>query len=141
MVIQRLQSLWLLFASVLMGLFCFMPMFLVVDDSAPEHQFIMPADMPVFMTVSAAVALLLFIAIFLFKNTRRQKTVTLVSIFLIVACCVAEVCVYMGFGGIDAPLRWQGSAFLLVGALLFAVMAYRGIRKDENLLRAADRLR
>ncbi len=141
MVIQRLQSLWLLFAAVLMGLFCFMPMFLVVDNLAPEHQFVMPADMPVFMVVSGVVALLLFIAIFLYKNTRRQKTVILVSLFLIVACCVAEVCVYMGWGCIALPLKWQGSAFLLLGALLFAVMAYRGIRKDENLLRAADRLR
>ena len=140
MVIQRLQSLWLLFAAVLMGLFCFMPMFLVIDN-AHVHNFITPADMPVFMVVCGVVALLLFIAIFLYKNTRRQKMVTIVSMFLIVACCVTEGCIYMGWGSIDAGLQWQGSVFLLLGALVFSIMAYRGIRKDESLLRAADRLR
>ena len=141
MVLQRLQSLWLLFAAVLMGLLCFMPMFLVVDNSAPEHQFIFPADMPVLMVVSGLTALLLFVAIFLYRNTARQKSVIVISMLLTVACAIAEVCVYMGWGSIDATLQWQGSAFLLAGALVFSLMAYRGIRKDENLLRAADRLR
>ena len=76
MVLQRLQSLWLLFAAVLMGLFCFMPMFLVVDNSAPEHQFIFPADMPVLMVVSGLTALLLS---WLYSSTaiRRGRRVSL----------------------------------------------------------------
>lgn len=140
MVIQRLQSLWLLFASVLMCLYCFMPMFLVVDDAAPELQFIYPMDMPVLLVVSALVALMLFLAIFMFRNMRRQKKVTLISAFLILACGVAEGCIYMGWGTPDVQLRWQGSVFLLLGALVFSFMAYRGIRHDEKILKAADRL-
>ena len=36
---------------------------------------------------------------------------------------------------------WLGSVFLLIGAMVFALMAYLGIRRDERLLKAADRLR
>ena len=141
MVIQRLQSLWLLFAAALMGLFCFMPMFLVKNDGAAAHQFVSPMDMPVFMVVSSVIAVLLFLAIFLYKNTRRQKTVTLLSMVLIAVCCVTEGLIGLGWGPVDAELEWQGSIFLLIGALIFSLMAYRGISSDEKLLKAADRLR
>ncbi|MDE6126306.1 MAG: DUF4293 domain-containing protein [Muribaculaceae bacterium] len=54
-----------------------------------------------------------------------------------------RVTAILTFSGNDEATRIEigGSVVLLVGALVFAAMAYRGIRHDEKLLRAADRLR
>ena len=140
MVIQRWQTVWLLMAAILAVVFCFLPMALVSDAMAsPESvTFIRPTDLPVLFVVDGVVALL----IFLYKNTVRQRTVTLVSMLLIVVVMVTEVCYLLSWGaGAGARVEWLGSIFLLLGALVSAVLAYRGIRHDERLLRAADRLR
>lgn len=141
MQIQRWQSVWLLCATVLMVIFCFSPMFFIPGATEAEGRFLNPVDMPVFLTVTSVIALLLFLSIFLYRNTRQQKRLTIVSMLLIVVCCVTEGFVYFGWGTIKAEMEWQGSIFLLLGALLFAMMAYRGITHDEKLLKAADRLR
>ncbi|MCM1070280.1 MAG: DUF4293 domain-containing protein [[Clostridium] fimetarium] len=142
MVIQRWQSVWLLFAAILVAMFCFVPV-AVVSDPAAELAVanLTMTDFPVLAIVNGLVALLLFIAIFLYKNTRRQKTVTLLSMLLICVVAVVTVTVALRGGSETARVEIGGSVLLLLGALIFAAMAYRGIRSDEKLLRAADRLR
>lgn len=142
MVLQRWQSVWLLFAAILVALFCFVPVAMISGPSVELAEANMTmADFPVLAIVTGLVALLLFIAIFLYRNTRRQKTVTLLSMLLI--CVVAVVTIILTFSERDEATRVEigGSVLLLLGALVFAAMAYRGIRHDEKLLRAADRLR
>lgn len=142
MVIQRWQSVWLLFAASLVAIFCFVPV-AVVSNPATELAAanLTMANFPVLAIVNGLVAVLLFIAIFLYKNTRLQKRVTLLSMLLI--CVVAVVTLTMALNGHDEAARVEigGSVLLLIGALVFSAMAYRGIRRDEKLLRAADRLR
>lgn len=142
MVIQRWQSVWLLVATILIAVFCFMPM-AIVPAAAEEASMtaLMPSDMPVFLTVNILAALLLFLSIFLYKNTKRQKTLTLVSMLLIVVMIVTETLVLFNWNTEAGAVEWLGSIFLLLGALVFAALAYRGISKDQKLLRAADRLR
>ena len=103
--------------------------------------FMRPVDVPVFMVVNIVVALLLFLSIFLYRNTRRQKTLTLVSMLLIVVVMVTEVLLLYSWNDAFGGIEWLGSIFLLLGALVFALLAYRGISHDERLLKAADRLR
>lgn len=143
MVIQRWQSVWLLVATILIAVFCFVPMAIVPDAAAAENgmSMLMPSDMPVFLTVNLLAAVLLFMSIFLYKNTKRQKTLTLVSMLLIVVMIVTETLVLFNWNTEAGAVEWLGSIFLLLGALVFAALAYRGISKDQKLLRAADRLR
>ena len=142
MVIQRWQTVWQLVAAVLMWVFCFVPMALVNADFSPESvTFLYPMDMPVLFTLNALVGVLLLISIFLYKNMRRQKMLTLVSMVLIAVSMVAEAIVLLSWNESGEQVEWMGSIFLLVGALAFAFMAWRGISSDEKLLRAADRLR
>jgi len=143
MMIQRWQTVWLLVAAVLMAVLCFVPMALVhgVALEADSATFLSPKDFPVLIIVNALVAVLLFISIFLYKNTRRQKTLTLVSMLLIVVSMATEAMVLFGWDTTAGRVEWLGSIFLLIGALVFAMLAYRGIRSDERLLKAADRLR
>lgn len=134
---------WLFIAAVLVSVFCFVPM-AVVSSETPDSAsvtFLSPKDMPVFLIVNIVVALLLFLAIFLYKNTRRQKTLTLVSMLLIVVLMAVESFVIFGWESQSDRVEWLGSIFLLIGALIFALLAYRGISGDEKLLKSADRLR
>lgn len=142
MVIQRWQSVWLLVAAVLTGVFCFVPMAIVPGAAdADSVTFLNPKDMPVFMIVGLLTALLFFLSIFLYKNPRRQKTLVKVSAFLLVVLMAVEAGVLLTWDTSGGSVEWLGSVFLLAGGFVFAIMAYQGIRRDEKLLRAADRIR
>lgn len=138
MVIQRWQSVFLLIGAIVMIVFCFVP----VGNATVENEIVklMPSDYPVFLTVNILIAVLLFIAIFLFKNTRRQKTVTLVSMLLIAASAATGGFIIYGDQR-GAEIEWFGGVILLVVALVMALAAYRGISRDEKLLRSYDRIR
>lgn len=144
--IQRWQSVWLLFAAICVALFCFLPMALLSFDGAipadgASASFISPSDNTVFWIVGLVVAVLLVINIFMYRNTRRQKLVTVLSMMMIVVLAACGVLMVYGVDYEGAKVEWLGSILLLLGAFVFALLAYRGIRHDENLLKAADRLR
>ena len=95
-------------------------------------------DAPVYCTLNLLIALLLLLAIFMFKNIKRQKTVTLVSVVLMVASAVSGgVIAYSGGMAVD----WTGGVLLLICSGVLALAAYRRIVADERLLRSYDRLR
>ena len=74
MVIQRIQSLYLLIAAVLMAAFAFFPAF---DVSM--------------MVLIVLISLLAIVDIFLYKNLQRQMTVCFVDIIIGLAMLVAIV--------------------------------------------------
>jgi len=93
------------------------------------------------VALNIAASLFCFASIFLFRNRSMQKKVILVAILMIVALSV--LC---GINGQQLPAGISGAsvevgAFLPLVAILFSLLAIRGIRKDEQLLRSADRLR
>lgn len=143
--IQRWQSVWLLLAAILTGFFCFIPMATITGPATamtPDSiTLLYPIQMLVFFCVNILIALLLFLAIFLFKNTRLQKSITLISMLLILCSLATECLVLFGWNSADGQIAWTGSIFLLIAAFVLAAFAYRGICKDERLLRAADRIR
>lgn len=146
MMIQRWQSVWLLLAAFCVAVFCFLPIAClsfedpaaIADDSATM---LFPRQNIVFWIVCMVVALLLIINIFLYRDTRRQKLVTVLSMCLIAVLAACACLMGCQFGAPGATVEWLGSILLLPGAFIFALLAYRGIRHDENLLKAADRLR
>ncbi len=103
----------------------------------------LPAPYHVLQSVVAGA---LLVCIFLFSNRPRQARVVrgvwlvalLVGVFQFISC-----------NSIDAYLReglksegsYGISFFLPLGTIIFAILAERAIRKDENLVRSADRLR
>lgn len=141
MVIQRWQTVFLFVATILMVIFSITPMANVALDA--EVAALRPSDYPVYLTLNLLIAVLLFIAIFLYRNLRRQRTVTLVSMVLMAASAVAGG---MTLFGPAAPkgaveLVWAGGILLLIAALVFALFAYRGIGKDQRTLSSYDRIR
>lgn len=139
MVIQRWQSVLLLLAVVLMAIFCFTPLasFTQADGQAVD---LCAKDAPVLLTVSVLIAALLFIDIFMYRNLKRQMTVTILSIVLIVAAMVtAMFVVYNAYPGSEFVIF--GGVMLLVITLILAIGAYRLMRSDLHKLRSYDRLR
>lgn len=141
MVIQRWQSVFLLLAVILMGVFCVSPIATYASEADVESMsMVYVKDAPVLLTVSLLVAVLLFLSIFMYKNLKRQMTVTILSIVLLVATMVTGMFVVMN--------AYPGSEFLLFGGMLLLVVtlvlalgAYRFMRSDLRKLRSYDRLR
>ena len=134
MVIQRWQSVFLLLASIMMGIFCVLP--LATQGNVDFY----PYQQPVYLILNALVAVLSFIAIFLFKNLARQKMVVKVNAFLIVASAiVGAIMIYVGMPNLE--ILWTAGPLLLICSLLMTIAALRRINQDDRLLKAADRIR
>ena len=141
MVIQRWQSVLLLLAVILMGIFCFSPIATYASDADAESMsLVYVKDAPVLLTVSILVAVLLFLSIFMFKNLKRQMTLTILSIVLLMATMVTGLFVVINaYPGSDFIMF--GGMLLLVVTLVLALAAYRFMRSDLRKLRSYDRLR
>ena len=134
MVIQRWQSVFLLLASIMMGIFCVLP--LATQGNVDFY----PYQQPVYLILNALVAVLSFIAIFLFKNLARQKMVVKVNAFLIVASAiVGAIMIYVGMPNLE--ILWTAGPLLLICSLLMTIAALRRINQDDKLLKPADRIR
>ena len=92
------------------------------------------------MTLNVLIVILSLIAIFLFKNFSRQKMVVKVNIFLIVVSAVTSfVMLYNNISQIE--IVWTAGPLLLICSFIITIAALRRIKHDENLLKAADRIR
>lgn len=153
--IQRIQTLYLLGASVLMFLALFMPLadfagsmgglrlwaFGVTDDLGATR--FSTIYMGVVLTLGAVLPL---IAIFLFKKRRLQLRLCATSMVLLLGGMVF-ICLYVwrmsdglaAMPGLVFVVR-VASAFPLV-AFILVWLAYRAVRKDEKLVKSLDRIR
>lgn len=133
MVIQRWQSLYLLIASIFMGLFCYLPMASVANSEISVYNY------PVYLTLNILIALLLIISIFLYKNLARQKTVVKICMMLNVASIITGVLIMYNMW--SEVIEWNGPVLLVVAVLAITLGAYRHIVADERLLKSYDRIR
>lgn len=139
MQIQRLQTLYLIIAVILTGMFCFFP-YAESSVSNGEVEKILVSDSPVLMILSATITILLVISIFMYKNLKQQMKMTVVNAALILGTVITSL-IYIYVGQADTVPAFDGGVILLVLAFSFCVGAYRRMKHDKNLLAAADRLR
>lgn len=156
--IQRVQSIWLLAATVtLLGLFVFpyvsfidlvglgKQIFVTGTYSAVNNEITRESSSIFQAIVAGIVAVFPLVIIFLYKNRKKQVLFIILEIIL-----VALLGLWM-FVSAQAVLdtisqRIQAGNigvgfFLLPVAVIFLAMAINGIRKDEKLIKSADRLR
>lgn len=149
MVIQRIQSLFLLIAVVLLVIFMFTPFgFWNVTDGLADMglaPLVAVSQQGVMVPVCVA-ALLSLIAIFLFKKQSVQKLV--VALAIVATLASAGMVIYLltcSYADTNPQVvlhpQWGGGGLLLVGTLITLVAAYRFISADQRLLRSYDRLR
>jgi hypothetical protein len=151
--IQRVQSIWLLLTSLTLFLLLLLPIvnkhwngneyaLLVTglyvktkDVSSRINNFL-----PLFVT-TIVISFISLINIFNFKNRKSQKTVAIVVIVLIAGLSFWVSQVAREIPGGTAGATFGIGAFLPILAIIWCFLAIRGIKKDEQLLRSADRLR
>lgn len=154
--IQREQSIWLLLATLtLIGMLFFPLATKNINDitysvytSGIQEQLSSTPEMKIKKEISIvplslniAAILFSFASIFLFKNRSLQKKVILIGILIIIALTVLCGINFQQLpGGFTGIAMATGTLSPLV-AIGFSRLAIRGIRKDEQLLRSADRLR
>lgn len=88
------------------------------------------------------VPLLSFFLIFLYKGRKIQMRLTLLLVMLILL--TIGVCGYYVWNYIKTSLTDIAFSYKLILPplmLIFSILAYRGIRKDEDIVRSYDRLR
>jgi len=149
MVIQRIQSVYLLIAVILMAVFTFFP---ALSFELGGREFVYGAletgkvgathiD-PLMLMLIVLISLLAFIDIFLYKNLQRQMTVCFVDIILGLAMMVAIGIQAFVVGGREGvTLTWQWYLALPVLAIIFLMLAHKAMSSDKKKLRDADRLR
>ncbi len=135
--IQRIQSIWLLFAGLTILLLLVLPIVTQLSDTPEAPK---PAvNLLLYGTI--VVGLLSFINIFNFKNRNLQKKLIMLTIVLILGLCGWIFFTIQALPGGLTNVRPSIGAFMPLLSIIFSALAYRGIRNDERLLRSADRLR
>jgi peptidoglycan/LPS O-acetylase OafA/YrhL len=119
--IQRIQSLYLLLLAAL-GAIVFLKI---------EHLTL------TIIVLTILISLISLITIFLFSKRKIQirLTILLMALIIILICITC----YYAFNNISEN-AWS-KAVIPVFQLLLAVLAYFGIKRDDNLVKSYDRLR
>ena len=141
MVIQRKQSLFLLLAAILMGLYAFMPLLINARGEVMLGGMTFEGIGGVVFILNCLVTLLSLITIFKFKSLRFQKKLCIINILLIIAS-IATICT-VAFMQEDCDLIGSLTYFnvLPVVAIVFLLLAHKGISHDQKLLRGSSRIR
>ena len=149
MVIQRIQSLYLLIAVILMVVFAFFPaLTFELADKTVLYGALETGRAgnlhinPLLVTLIALISFLAIVDIFLYKNLQRQMTVCFVDIIIALAL-VAAICIQAFFVGNREgwTVSWQWWVCLPILTIIFLMLAHNSMSKDKKKLLDADRLR
>lgn len=140
--IQRIQTIWLLLAGLAIGFLFRWPLFsgVLADQSKRE---LMVAENYLLFVVAAVLIVFPLIALVRFKNRKQQKLLIWLSLLLnavFIALIWMEVDQFkQAYTFTSSVYRWP--AILPVLSIILLIMALSAIRRDEKLIKSADRLR
>ena len=154
--IQRAQSIYLLSVTILMVFLIVLPIAEVVIGGGEilvyynygikryvaENSEIIVYTVPVTI-ITCVIGIISFINIFLYTNRNMQMRICLYNILLLAGLMVL---IYFYFVVIKKRLNVSSHTFKLsivfpIISLILTLMALRGIRKDEALVKSYERLR
>jgi peptidoglycan/LPS O-acetylase OafA/YrhL len=135
--LQRIQTIWLLFASVCVFLTLkFSTYSGTTKDLIPSAFLTGTSTIPLIM-VTLAVGIVSLITIFLYKNRKLQLRLTLLSVLL------EALLIFLYYNQIKTFTGGAVSitALFHLGVIVFLILAARGISSDEKLIKDSNRLR
>lgn len=153
---QRIQTVYLFLATVFSGLFLGGSFASFGNQGIPaikmkfngifrlnaENNLVASEQMIPVTIISVIIPVITFAIILIYKNRKLQMKL-IIGIIILEILLVAAACFY-----IISVIRNEGMAMGLgfqsimpFPAVLFLILAYRGIKKDEDLVRSYDRLR
>ena len=141
--IQRIQSIYF---AIVFTLSAILPLvFKLWDDSKKEvyalellsELSILAKLVPVFFLISASLAI-----VSIFKYKKRQLQFVLGRIIILINLFLLGILIYLSLNIPGEASSEKGiGMFTPVVAILFAVLANKAIKKDEDLVKSVDRLR
>ena len=142
--IQRIQTIYLLLASIVSGVLIFvfnlwesLKNSIYALDFLDSDSFILKL-IPVLFLASAILA---FVAIFIFKNRKLQFVIGRLTILINLILLGLLIYLSLTLPG-EAAVSEKGiGMFIPILAILLIVLANKAIKKDEDLVKSADRLR
>lgn len=156
--IQRIQSIYLLLAALATLAVYKAPLFALTDPSGRAaiavfgtgyegtgvaSHFVDGRTPWGILILAALVVILTLWSLFSFKNRKRQIKLiwsSIVAELVWLGTAAAYACSLASRSGLSLSVKC-GYYALPVLTLLFLILALRGVRHDERLIRAADRLR
>ena len=149
--IQRKQSLWLLIAALLNSGVFFMDLY---RTHTSVHSSVLGIDTVTdktgqlgvsehFGTLLLAIIMVLLpiVTIFLFKQRKRQLTLSFITIISVIGFIAATLFYINNITPVPASGNYWIGSVLPVISLVFLIMAIMGIRRDDKLVKSVDRLR
>lgn len=158
--IQRIQTVYLFLASVALSLLFLFPIYTFdkIDEQGKTvsskiyisgkqdkvgEQYTLTEKTQFPMVFSLVIGIALLISIFLYESRKEQLMLARVLIileFVLLIMVFYNVSKEVSNTGIT-NVKYSVGAFLPSIAILFTALGARGIRKDMQLIKAADRLR
>lgn len=140
--IQRIQSVWLLLASLCGFALTRVPLYTGrLANNVIENK--LATDNILFFALIIGTALLALACIFLFKNRNLQFKLTVTGILLSIGIIAFDVWYIDKYRAAKALVSgtyyWGG--LLPIAMAIFLILAARSIYKDEKLIKSLDRLR
>mgnify|MGYP003301445025 FL=1 len=132
MMIQRIQSIYFLVAAISMSLISFKLSVYTLNETL----FMAQDDTKMFiLTIVGAIFSLL--GLFMFKNRKFQMKLIRLTVLIQI---IIGVRIFMLFNKFEVVLN-NFFLFLMAFTLIALIMAYRGVKKDDDLVRSVDRIR
>jgi hypothetical protein len=142
--IQRIQTVYLLVASIVSGLLIFVfNLWKAIEKSIFALDLLNSESnllklIPILFLVSAILA---FVAIFLFKNRKLQFVTGRLTILINLILLGLLIYLSLTLPGETAVSEKGIGMFIPILVILLIVLANKAIKKDEDLVKSADRLR
>ncbi len=148
--IQRIQSLFLLVVVILCVVLMYVPVYELVNEVAPltpPGQEIVNTRFTIFNSailaiINGAVGVLALISIFMFKN--RSLQIRAINLALLLTCGLIGLLFFSADSmstTLQAKVHYLYGTYIPVILAVFLFAAIRYIKRDEALVRSADRLR
>ena len=142
--IQRIQTVYLFLASIVSGVLIFvfnlwesLKSSIYALDFLDSDSYVLKL-IPVLFLASAILA---FVAIFIFKNRKLQFVIGRLTILINLILLGLLIYLSLTLPG-EAAVSEKGiGMFIPILAILLIVLANKAIKKDEDLVKSADRLR
>lgn len=140
--IQRLQSIWLLLAAA--AAFCslqfsFYSGNIIAANQAKSFAALNAQSNLLLLILSAGVGIASIISVFLYKNRKTQLRIVLVTLLVSIINLVLFFTQTKKF--VPNEGSYSITAIFAIIVPVFLILAIRGIRKDEKLVKSLDRLR
>ena len=136
--IQRIQTVYLLIALVILGVLPFvLPLWTSTDGK--EFRFMSDSIYTLIFGLSTTITV---ISILYFKKRQHQFVLNRLTIILNLILLGLFVYRSLNLSGETVQVSEKGiGMFLPIVAIVFLALANRAIKKDEDLVKSADRLR